>query len=275
MKILAILVNVVLLAFIITGILVEGVPGKSWHAYALILLLLVTVLNTVILSGSNIDFKWLSEFLKKSIRQRQSGLLKGLSFFNISKTVTIILNLSLIVVLYLLYRSSPEPSPRMIFHLLLLFMLFTPAFSLVVIAAGRSNKFADIKRTLIISASGLVLLFSAFFLSMYIWIGHDVKDNIKLASEKYPGKAEDALLEYLRDENNSLRDRSSVAIWTLGQIRSEKALPVLYSYYKNDPEGLTCKGRHKYVLCQYELHKAINKIETRKYRWFSFARLNR
>ncbi len=275
MKSFTILANLVLLALTFFGIFTGGNSANSGQAYIQILLIAVTVINAVILAGSKTDLKSLPGNLKKSINHRQVHLFKGLSFFKISKAAAVVLNVCLLIIIYLLYRRIPEPPGHLIFYLLLFFVLITPLFSIVAIAAASSNKFVDIKRTLIITFSGLVLLFSAFVLSMYIWIGHDVKANIRLASGKYPGRAEDALMEYLRDENNSPGDRSSVAIWTLGHIRSEKALPLLYSYYKDDPEGRTCKGRHKYVICQYELHKAINKIENSKYRWFSFARLNK
>jgi hypothetical protein len=124
----------------------------------------------------------------------------------------------------------------------------------------------------IIGASALVLAAIAF-LALYIWIGHDVKGNINTAKQKYPGKAEDALISYLLDTANSTYDRSSLAVWTLGQIHSEKALPVLHELYKDDPEGKTCKGRHDKVLCQYEIHKAIVAIE--RGRFLSHSRLNR
>lgn len=40
-----------------------------------------------------------------------------------------------------------------------------------------------------------------------------------------------------------------------------KALPILYSYYKNDPERNTCYERHHSALCQYIIHKANVNIE--------------
>lgn len=72
-----------------------------------------------------------------------------------------------------------------------------------------------------------------------------------------------------------------MAIWTLSQIRSKKALPVLSKLYRNDPEGNTCKGRHDSVLCQYGIHKAIVSIEhgwlgSKEKSWFgSWQRLNK
>jgi len=137
------------------------------------------------------------------------------------------------------------------------------------------------KRILLFIGIGFTILIVSLFIAMRIWIGHGIKDRIALAEKQYPGKAEDALIAYLSDTNNSPKERSDVAIWTLGQIRSKKALPVLYELYKDDPEGKTCKGRHDSVLCQYEIHKAIVSIEhnwlgAKEKNWFgSWSRLNK
>jgi len=129
------------------------------------------------------------------------------------------------------------------------------------------------KRILIIIGIGLALLLLGAVLAVHTWIGNVVKEKITIAQQQYPGTAEDALLAFLLDENNSAEDRTHTAIWTLGQIRSEKALPVLKELYKNDPKGKTCFGRHDSVLCQYEIHKAIVSIEKK---WlFSHPRLNK
>jgi hypothetical protein len=114
------------------------------------------------------------------------------------------------------------------------------------------------KRILIILAAFLVVLFISGVVGIHIWIGHDVQKNINLAKLKYSGTAEDALIAYLLDETNSPQSRSHIAVWTLGQIQSQKAIPILTKLYLNDPEGKTCKGRHNVVLCQYELYKALN-----------------
>ena len=128
------------------------------------------------------------------------------------------------------------------------------------------------KKILIILGS-LFTLLVIIYLALYFWIDITVKDNIKTAKEKYPGKAEDALIAYLLDTTNSPLDRSHLAIWTLGQIQSDKATPILKSLYKNDPEGKTCKGKHDTVLCQYELYKALN---AQKVNWWPLhARLNK
>jgi hypothetical protein len=128
----------------------------------------------------------------------------------------------------------------------------------------------------------IVALFGTFFLiNVAIWtvkvmlIPHDVKEHIAIAKIKYPGgKAEDALIAYLLDTSNSPRNRSDIAVWTLGLIGSEKALPILKGLYLNDPKGHTCKNKHDLVLCQRKIHYAIEAIE-HKDSWLSLDELNK
>ena len=137
------------------------------------------------------------------------------------------------------------------------------------------------KRVLFIIGISLTIIFLGLFLAMRIWCGHGVKERISSAKQQYSGIAEDALIAYLSDTTHTPRDRSDVAIWTLGQIKSKKALPILKELYKNDPQGKTCKYHHDTVLCQYEIHKAIVSIE---HKWLgakeknifgSWSRLNK
>jgi hypothetical protein len=116
---------------------------------------------------------------------------------------------------------------------------------------------------------------------MRTWIGLGIRERINTAKQQYSGTAEDALIAYLSDTTRTTNDRSNVAIWTIGQIRSKKALPILKELYKNDPQGKTCKFHHNTVLCQYEIHKAIVSIDhkwlcAKEKNWFgSWARLNK
>jgi hypothetical protein len=118
-------------------------------------------------------------------------------------------------------------------------------------------------KPVIIVVISLILLLTGFVIGMDTWIRHDVKKNIAIAQQKYPGTAEEALISFLKDESNSFPERTHLAIWTLGMLKSQKALPVIKSYYTNDPKGLTCHGKHDQMLCQYGLHKAIVQIESR------------
>jgi hypothetical protein len=129
------------------------------------------------------------------------------------------------------------------------------------------------KGIVVIICVGLIALMFSVYVSLYLWIDSEVKENIRIAKEKYPGRAEDALIAYLLDTANPPRNRTKVAIWTLGRIQSEKAIPVLKGLYKNDPEGKTCKGKHDTVLCQYEIYKALNAVRVNW--WPMHARLNK
>ena len=129
------------------------------------------------------------------------------------------------------------------------------------------------KRILIFIGIGILLILFCGLFALNIWIGHDVKENIHIVKQQYPGLTEDALISFLLDENNSTYDRTHTAIWTLGRIRSEKVLPILYELYINDPEGKTCYGVHDSHLCQYEIHKAI--VSIKKGWLFSHARFNK
>ena len=129
------------------------------------------------------------------------------------------------------------------------------------------------KRILILISAGFIILLFGVWFALRILIGQNVKENILVAKQKYSGTAEDALISFLHDESNSAYDRTHTAIWTLGQIHSEKALPILYEYYENDPKGETCFGKHDTRLCQSKIHTAIVVIE--RGRLFSHARLNK
>jgi len=120
---------------------------------------------------------------------------------------------------------------------------------------------ARTKRLLISAGLLMVVLLFSGMMGISAWIGKDCRENIEKAKSLYPGNAEEALVAYLKDSRNSYYNRTHLAIWTLGQIRSEKALPVLKELYKNDPEGDSCYGKHDSMLCQYEIYKAIRAIE--------------
>jgi hypothetical protein len=133
--------------------------------------------------------------------------------------------------------------------------------------------YINMKKKYIVAGIVLACLAVFAFIGMYIWIDISVQNNINTAKDKYGGKAEDALIAYLQDESNSFYDRSHVAVWTLGQIHSQKAIPLLEQLHKNDPQGETCKGQHDSVLCQYEIHKALQ--AERSNWWPLHERLNR
>lgn len=97
--------------------------------------------------------------------------------------------------------------------------------------------------------------FILFFLVTTTLIGYSVKEKCEISKAKYGGSCQEALVSFLNDETNSLKQRNE-AVWVLGQLGDTKSLPALQSYYTGEP----CD--HERFLCQYELEKAIKLLES-------------
>jgi len=109
-----------------------------------------------------------------------------------------------------------------------------------------------ISRILYLGAIGISICM-LFFVVTCTLIGYDAKDRCREAQYEYEGGCVEAIIASLNDENNSFRTRNN-AIWTLGQMGDERALPVLQSYYTgNIPE----REPYDAGISQYELSKAI------------------
>lgn len=129
---------------------------------------------------------------------------------------------------------------------------------------NKTQDMRDKERISVTIGVTLTVIFCFIILMMpFFRIGPDIKEHISIAQQRYPNAAtaEDALITYLIDTTNSPHDRGAIAIWTLGQIHSKKALPVLKGLYRNDPKGKTCHGKHDQMLCQKGIHTAIETIE--------------
>ncbi|UCC98642.1 MAG: HEAT repeat domain-containing protein [Phycisphaerales bacterium] len=103
-----------------------------------------------------------------------------------------------------------------------------------------------------------VLSCLAFLLVVYFWACFSIRSSVKQisaeATEAYPGDRIEALMKYAGSENHSLRQRNR-AVWALGQIGDERALPALRQWYVGGP----CD--HDNSLCQRELQTAIKGCE--------------
>lgn len=279
MKILTLICNFLLLGFPVMALLTGNESRCTSDTVVKFFLLLVPVLNIVVLLGSQISLNKLT--LRLSDRNSGDRIIKKDSKLRYLRILVIVLNIILTgLVLWVLENVHPNTTGT-INILIKWFIILTPVLSLIIILISKENKFADIKRTCVIIGVSLFILLFGFFLIGNIRTIHGIRQNIAIAKEQYQGNAEESLIAFLSDTTRSFRERNEIAVWTLGQIRSEKALPVLYYYYKNDPEGKLCKGRENSMLCQYNLHKAIVNIENswfenRERNWFgSFARLNK
>ena len=87
-------------------------------------------------------------------------------------------------------------------------------------------------------------------------IGYDVKEQCRDAQQAYGGDCVDALINLLDDDKQSFTARNS-AIWALGQLGDERALPVLEKYFSGYEKG---REPLEAAISQYSLNKAINLI---------------
>jgi hypothetical protein len=108
-------------------------------------------------------------------------------------------------------------------------------------------------RLIFSSAIGFSIIFLLFVMGC-VWIGNGVKKQCQDAKREYDGNCQQALIKLLSDEDKSFRVRNS-AVWALGQLGDNKALPVLQSYYTGN---IPAKESLEKSISQYELKKAIN-----------------
>ena len=109
------------------------------------------------------------------------------------------------------------------------------------------------KKTLICA----LLVGMPFVLCIYAllgwWIVSDVKAVCVQVTRKYPGDKVDALIAYMGSDTHLLKQRNR-AIWAAGHLRDRRALLALEKLYT----GESCD--HRGHVCQYEVKKAIDKI---------------
>jgi hypothetical protein len=85
------------------------------------------------------------------------------------------------------------------------------------------------------------------------------------AMREFPGDEVEALRSFVQSENHALAERTE-AVHALGQIGSERALPVLVRYYT----GRECE--HSKFMCQKELRKAMDRCSGKNWApsWLPF-----
>lgn len=116
----------------------------------------------------------------------------------------------------------------------------------------------------------LVAIFLALALggyaAVFASIRSGVTDAARSAMARYPGDRVEVLSALVSCETCSLSDRNR-AVWTLGQLRDHRALPVLEKHSTGHP----CN--HAVTLCQHETRKAINAIRSRSFPWLGYRDL--
>ena len=92
------------------------------------------------------------------------------------------------------------------------------------------------------------------FVVISLSIGLGVKAISSTAMNQHTGDRVEALIAHVKCETCSLGERNR-AVWALGQLGDERALPVLDRYFTGKP----CD--HSRGLCQRELKNAIKLLE--------------
>ena len=118
------------------------------------------------------------------------------------------------------------------------------------------NHFQKSKAIRILFISFIVFIFgiAGTYFATLSWIQHDANTMAKEASIVFKKDKAESLLEIIESENFALKDKNK-AIWALGILKDERALPRLEALYT----GEVCN--HEKELCQYEIKKAILKIK--------------
>lgn len=108
----------------------------------------------------------------------------------------------------------------------------------------------------IFGLTGLVLFVFLTFVVGSSWIHSSLQEKCRTTQRRYSGDCVVALLAEVQDEEATFHDRND-AIWALGQIGDERALPLLESMYTGDEQ----RTKYDQSLSQYGLGKAIRLLQ--------------
>jgi hypothetical protein len=107
--------------------------------------------------------------------------------------------------------------------------------------------------------TGLIVITAAMgltYLGFRIWFKSEINQICNHATSLYAGDKVGALIGLLESDKQSLKTKNN-AIWALGKLNDQRALPVL----KKLQTGKECD--HTRYVCQRELKKAIDNLEGR------------
>lgn len=123
---------------------------------------------------------------------------------------------------------------------------------------NKSVKFKNIKKLFLIIVIISILLFLGIFLFMIREIKISVKSTCIQAKQTYQQDCVESLISLFKDDNRDFGEKNH-AIWTLGQLGDNRALPILKETYTgNIPD----REPWDEVISQYELKKAINLLDS-------------
>ena len=132
-------------------------------------------------------------------------------------------------------------------------------------ASNRSRRRAGLAVWWAALAVFFIALLYGSFVGLVWWIRSDAKEFAVRTTEDYPGDHVETLLALAQSEGRSFADRDQ-AVWALGILGDDRALPVLTKFYT----GRECD--HSTFLCQKELRKAIDRCEGKNWApgWLPF-----
>lgn len=119
------------------------------------------------------------------------------------------------------------------------------------------NIWLIIKRLFVFSVIISTLAIAIFLGAITIVIRSSIKEICSNAEGQYNDSCAQSLIKLLSDKNQTFHNKND-AIWTLGRMRSQEALPTLQKLYTGIiPDREPYNG----VLSQYEIRKAILRID--------------
>lgn len=128
------------------------------------------------------------------------------------------------------------------------------------------------RRKLLLAGAGLLTLLVLGLAGLVVSIRSGLQRFSDDAVMRFPGSRMEALMRVVDCDTCAMETRNH-AVWALGQMEEERALPTLKRHFDGQP----CS--HSTRLCQYELGKAIRMMETRHERdgraWRLLAGLHR
>lgn len=110
------------------------------------------------------------------------------------------------------------------------------------------------RKILITGSLVVTICLALLFAGIKIWINYDANSFANDAVAVFQKDKIESLVALIDSDNYSLKEKNK-AVWAFGILKDERALTKLESLYT----GEDCN--HETLICQYEVKKAIAKIE--------------
>jgi len=120
------------------------------------------------------------------------------------------------------------------------------------------------KRFVIVFSLALLVLTALTLAADGLIIGSSVRRFSRMAQSQFPGNRTEALITLVKCQTCNMRDRNN-AVWALGQLDDQAALPVLESCYSGNCGSLD-RATLKIAL-RHLRHEDSNRSEAFLWRW--------